>query len=168
MPALFNLVERPAEPDVVAQMKEEAKEPRQEAVVKGITPPQPAPNSPIEPAATTPVAAAAGGHSMAGWRRFELVPHQASDPDARRSRREAARQSRCTPRRPGPAGKPQPRTGTSRRSGSARQSARGQPRSASRSGAASGGQAGSPRRRSPAATRGRAAAGWTECRRATA
>ncbi len=31
MPASFNLVERPEEPDVVAQMKEEAKEPRQEA-----------------------------------------------------------------------------------------------------------------------------------------
>src|SRR4051812_14752781 len=54
MPASFNLVERPAEPDVIAQMKEEAKEPRQEAVVKGITPPQPAP-IPTEPAPRAPV-----------------------------------------------------------------------------------------------------------------
>src|SRR3954447_21003550 len=48
MPASFNLVERPVEPDVIAQMKEEAKEPRQEAMVKGITPSHPAP-IPTEP-----------------------------------------------------------------------------------------------------------------------
>ena len=43
LPPSFDLVARPEEPDVAQQMKEEAKEPRQEAVVKGITPAQPAP-----------------------------------------------------------------------------------------------------------------------------
>src|SRR5512132_2719405 len=43
LPPSFDLVSRPEEPDVAQQMKEEAKEPRQEAVVKGITPAQPAP-----------------------------------------------------------------------------------------------------------------------------
>ena len=38
MPPSFDLVVQPEEPDVAEQMKEEAKEPRQEAVVKGITP----------------------------------------------------------------------------------------------------------------------------------
>ena len=42
-PASFEMVERPVEEDPVRQMKEEAREPRQEAVVKGITPAQPAP-----------------------------------------------------------------------------------------------------------------------------
>ena len=37
MPASFNMVERPEEEDPVKQKKEEAKEPRQEAMVKGIT-----------------------------------------------------------------------------------------------------------------------------------
>ena len=43
LPPSFDLVEKPEEPDVAQQIKEEAKEPRQEAVVKGITPAQPAP-----------------------------------------------------------------------------------------------------------------------------
>ena len=46
-PASFEMVERPVEEDPVHQMKEEAREPRQEAVVKGITPAQPAP-MPVE------------------------------------------------------------------------------------------------------------------------
>ncbi len=46
-PASFEMVERPVEEDPVRQMKEEAREPRQEAVVKGITPAQPAP-MPVE------------------------------------------------------------------------------------------------------------------------
>src|SRR5216117_4096521 len=43
LPLSFSMVERPEEEDVIKQKKEEAKEPRQEAVVKGITPGQPAP-----------------------------------------------------------------------------------------------------------------------------
>src|SRR4051812_33109630 len=65
MPASFNLVERPVEPDVVQQMKEEAKEPRQEAVVKGITPPQPAP-IPAEPIAHAQVSPATAA-PFDGW-----------------------------------------------------------------------------------------------------
>jgi hypothetical protein len=37
------MVEQPADADPIQMMKEEAREPRQEAVVKGITPAQPAP-----------------------------------------------------------------------------------------------------------------------------
>ena len=45
LPASFQMVEQPEDIDALAQ-KDEAKEPRQEAVVKGITPSQPAPISP--------------------------------------------------------------------------------------------------------------------------
>ncbi len=56
MPASFDMVEKPVEEDPVKQKKEEAREPRQEAVVKGIRPGQPAP-MPVEraPAVTAPV-----------------------------------------------------------------------------------------------------------------
>jgi ribonuclease E len=47
MPASFNMVEKPEEEDPVKQKKEEAKEPRQEAMVKGITTGAPAP-MPVE------------------------------------------------------------------------------------------------------------------------
>ncbi len=46
-PASFDMVERPVDEDPVRQRKEDAREPRQEAVVKGITPTQPAP-MPVE------------------------------------------------------------------------------------------------------------------------
>jgi ribonuclease E len=52
LPASFELAERPQEPDIVKEKKEEAKEPRQEAVVKGITPAMAAPmpkEAPPEP-----------------------------------------------------------------------------------------------------------------------
>src|SRR5204863_19819 len=41
LPASFDMMERPEEEDVIKQKKEEAREPRQEAAVKGITPGQP-------------------------------------------------------------------------------------------------------------------------------
>src|SRR6266699_1922005 len=47
LPASFDMVERPEEEDIVKQRKEEAREPRQEAAVKGITPAHPAP-MPVE------------------------------------------------------------------------------------------------------------------------
>jgi len=56
LPASFDMMERPEEEDVVKQKKEEAREPRQEAAVKGITPSQPAP-MPVE-RAPIPVAEA--------------------------------------------------------------------------------------------------------------
>src|SRR5437660_7300582 len=46
-PASFDMVERPEEEDPMKQKREEAREPRQEAMVKGITPAHPAP-MPIE------------------------------------------------------------------------------------------------------------------------
>src|SRR5215831_1196858 len=52
LPPSFDMVERPEEEDIVRQKKEEAREPRQEAVVNGITPVQPAP-MPVERAAET-------------------------------------------------------------------------------------------------------------------
>jgi len=54
LPPSFDMVERPEEEDIVQQKKEEAREPRQEAVVKGITPVQPAP-MPVERVAETPL-----------------------------------------------------------------------------------------------------------------
>ena len=66
MPPSFDLVVQPEEPDVVQQMKEEAKEPRQEAVVKGITPAQPAP-IPAEPAPRAPTAAETPPPPSSGW-----------------------------------------------------------------------------------------------------
>jgi len=54
LPASFDMVERPEEEDLVKLKKEEAREPRQEAMVKGITPAQPAP-LPV-PRAPTPEA----------------------------------------------------------------------------------------------------------------
>src|SRR5262245_39974355 len=50
LPPSFDLAEKPEEPDVAQQLKEEAREPRQEAMVKGITPAQPAPIVPEQPA----------------------------------------------------------------------------------------------------------------------
>ncbi len=62
----FNLVQQPEEQDPVKQMKEEAKEPRPEAVVKGITPAQPAPLPTIAPSAPAATPAATQGNS-GGW-----------------------------------------------------------------------------------------------------
>jgi ribonuclease E len=56
LPASFQMVEQPVEVDPVTARMEEAKEPRQEAVVKGITPSQPAPIVAPREAAPTPVA----------------------------------------------------------------------------------------------------------------
>ena len=53
LPPSFQMVEQPDEADALAR-REEAKEPRQEAVVKGITPSQPAPVAP-PPIAPAPV-----------------------------------------------------------------------------------------------------------------
>ncbi|MBK7079271.1 MAG: Rne/Rng family ribonuclease [Betaproteobacteria bacterium] len=71
LPASFDLVERPEEHDPAKQMQDEAKEPRQEAVVKGITPAQPAP-LPVEPPPPAPqvqpMPAATGWFSkVVGW-----------------------------------------------------------------------------------------------------
>jgi ribonuclease E len=53
LPPSFHMVEKPAEEDVAQQRIEESKQPRQEAMVKGITPGQPAPQ-PSRAVATKP------------------------------------------------------------------------------------------------------------------
>jgi ribonuclease E len=67
LPASFQMVEQPVEVDPITARKEEAKEPRQEAVVKGITPSQPAPivapRAPVVQPPPTPIAPPASG----GW-----------------------------------------------------------------------------------------------------
>jgi ribonuclease E len=64
LPLSFNLVMQPEEPDPVKQIKEEAKDPRKEAAVKGITPPErppmPAPSE-AAPPPPTPSPAPGGG-----------------------------------------------------------------------------------------------------------
>src|SRR5215470_4395691 len=63
----FNLVQTPEEPDPVKLIKEEAKEPRAEAVVKGITPAHPAPLPPPLPAVPIAPSTAAAHANSSGW-----------------------------------------------------------------------------------------------------
>ncbi len=95
LPASFNLVTQPEEPDPIKQMKEEAKEPRQEAAVKGITPAQPAPMP--APAAVAPATCARAGARAASDRMVlqdaELVPERAGDPHAAAPRVETPRET---------------------------------------------------------------------------
>src|SRR6476646_936544 len=84
LPASFQMVEQPEDMDAFAR-KEEAKEPRQEAVVKGITPSQPAPVSvPRAPVATEPAAPSPPSHSwlsrMLHW--FRTPPATVSEEPA--------------------------------------------------------------------------------------
>ncbi len=119
LPLSFNLVTAPEEPDPIKQMKEEAKEPRQEAAVKGITPAEPAPMP-----APTPVAAAAPPAAHApeptGWFATMLSWFQSKPaiPHPSRAYRNAARGSRGAPRhatRWSWRARPQPRSGPARR-----------------------------------------------------
>ena len=64
LPASFQMVVQPEETDMLAR-KEEAREPRQEAVVKGITPSHPAPVSAPRVAPTTAEAPALAPHAHA-------------------------------------------------------------------------------------------------------
>ena len=94
LPLSFDLVEGPEEQDVAKAKKEEAKEVRQEAVVKGITPAQPAP-MPQEPApAPQAQAAPAPAHRsappsagswfdrMMGWFRSKPAHTESAAPSA--------------------------------------------------------------------------------------
>ncbi len=103
LPASFNMVEQPQETDIAEQMKEDAKEPRQEAVVKGITPSQPAP-IPAEPepksAVPLPVAAVAPASVswldvILGWfRRKPALPAPAPRAEKPREGRDQRRDAR--------------------------------------------------------------------------
>ena len=64
LPASFQMVEQPEDADPLKARKEEAAEPRQEAVVKGITPAQPAPMAVERPAPVATPVPQADGH---GW-----------------------------------------------------------------------------------------------------
>ena len=67
LPPSFQMVEQPEEVEAAKARKEEAKEPRQEAVVKGITPAQPAP-MPAEPRpAPAPAEVAASPVQGGSW-----------------------------------------------------------------------------------------------------
>src|SRR5689334_16370400 len=79
LPASFNMVEKPDEEDLVRQKKEEAKEPRQEAMVKGITTGAPAP-MPVEPIAE-PSSEVNWLNKVLGW--FRSKPAEPPPPPAR-------------------------------------------------------------------------------------
>ncbi len=99
LPLSFNLVKQPEETDPVQQMKEEAKEPRQEAMVKGITPSQPAPLPAEVPA---PSAVAATSQPTGGWlarmrawfRPMPAIPAPAARAESARETREQREQRR--------------------------------------------------------------------------
>jgi ribonuclease E len=67
LPASFDMVERPEEEDLAKAKKEEAREPRQEAVVKGITPAQPAPVPMVRPPIVEPVRHENWLTTVIGW-----------------------------------------------------------------------------------------------------
>ena len=110
LPPSFDLVARPEEPDVAQQMKEEAKEPRQEAVVKGITPAQPAPTVAERPAQVqTPASAPAGNgwldRVLAWFQPKPAIPAPAVRVEKSAERRDARRDQS---RRARPAARPGP------------------------------------------------------------
>jgi ribonuclease E len=88
LPASFQMVEQPEEADPAKALREEAKEPRQEAVVKGITPAQPAPIAPPRVVPTTvPVAQPAGGWfaRVMQWLRTPPAPASIAAPEVPRA-----------------------------------------------------------------------------------
>ncbi len=102
LPASYDMVEKPDEEDLAQKKVEEAKQPRQEAAVKGVTPAQPAPVQPVAaPVAAPPVPA------TSLWRRFvglfkspeptpvpEIKPVQRVEREAQKSRRDQPRGNR--------------------------------------------------------------------------
>ncbi len=105
--ASFNLVKQPEETDVAQRLKEEAKEPRQEAVVKGITPAQPAPlpvEAPAAAPAPAPMATAAARPASRGWfarmmtwfRSEPAIPAPAARAESTREGRDLRREGRDT------------------------------------------------------------------------
>jgi len=110
LPPSFQMVEQPEELDPVKALKDEVKEPRQEAVVKGITPSQPAPvgapRTPESPAApaSTDVHGSSWVARMLHWFRTP-APAPAAEPKAAATRvpaaTERARESRPATQRDG-------------------------------------------------------------------
>ena len=90
LPASFDMVEKPAEEDPLRQKKEDALAPRQEAVVKGITPAQPAP-MPVEKVAATAPREENWLDKVLGWFRSKpaaaaAAPVRAAAPSENRGR----------------------------------------------------------------------------------
>ena len=84
LPASFQMVEQPEEADPAKMLREEAREPRQEAVVKGITPAQPAPVAASRPApAIEPMTHPSGGWftRMMHWLRTPPAPASVPTPE---------------------------------------------------------------------------------------
>src|SRR6187401_3544349 len=84
LPASFQMVEQPEDVDPATALREEAKEPRQEAVVKGITPAQPAPvAAPRVVPTAAPIAPPAGGWfaRMMQWLRTPPTPVSITAPE---------------------------------------------------------------------------------------
>ena len=96
LPPSFEMVEQPDEADALAR-RDEAKEPRQEAVVKGITPSQPAPVA-AQPVAPAPVPDAPHANSwlskMLHWFKTSPPPQAASAPASASPATPATREAR--------------------------------------------------------------------------
>ena len=104
LPPSFQMVEQPAQPDLASKIKEEAKETRQEAVVKGITPEQPAPvpvAQPSQPTAPSPTPSANWLDKVLSWFRAKPVASPAATSTATPPAREPRRDGRR-----GPGGQP--------------------------------------------------------------
>ncbi|HVF62984.1 MAG TPA: Rne/Rng family ribonuclease [Casimicrobiaceae bacterium] len=105
LPPSFQMVEAPREPDLAKQIKEEARETRQEAMVKGITPESPPPVA--QPAATAGSMVGAPNANwldrVLGW--FRARPIAPPTPVAKAESRSgsAPREGRREPRRGQPA-----------------------------------------------------------------
>ena len=82
MPASFELAEKPQEQDFVREIKEEAKEPRQEAVVKGITPNM----APPAPKETKPAEGASWFSRILSW--FKKEEPEAAEPTRKTGKRQ--------------------------------------------------------------------------------
>ncbi|HEX8010813.1 MAG TPA: Rne/Rng family ribonuclease [Casimicrobiaceae bacterium] len=93
LPSSFDMVERPEEEDIVKLKKEEAREPRQEAAVKGITPAQPAPMPVERTPVTEPPRRENWLTTVMGW--FKRAPsEQEHAPSPAPQRRDVPREER--------------------------------------------------------------------------
>jgi ribonuclease E len=95
MPLSFDLVKQPEQEDAARQAKEEAAAPRQEAVVKGITPAQPAP-LPVEKPADAAQPEETWFDKVIAW--FKPKPAEVPVPQPKPYREERPQPSRAAPR----------------------------------------------------------------------
>jgi ribonuclease E len=101
LPPSFQMVEQPEQTDHAQKIKEEATQPKQEAIVKGITPEHPAPMPSLPAAQPAPAAAATGNwlDKVLGWFRGPRPAEPAAAPAAAKPAA-AAREPRREQRRP--------------------------------------------------------------------